>query len=86
MTEALERPDTFDPWAFILFCLENGSEFYVRVMRPDPNREGQEVLTLVPLPDLTPSEWIYWVKRWYMVSSTQVLTMDQWIQLLSESA
>lgn len=79
------RPDTYDQFAFVKYCLENGDQYYVQVPRPDPEDENRMVQTLVPLTGLTPAEWVYWVRNWYYTASTGVLTLEQWEKKLGES-
>lgn len=64
------RPETFDVWEFVQYCLTYGYGIYARVNRPD--EEGVIRLVTLPLSELTPAEWIYWVKRWHMTASTPV--------------
>lgn len=82
----VKRPDTYDQWEFVKFCLEYGADFYVKVPRPDPEDEAVMVQTLVPLQELTPQEWVYWVRSWYYTASTGVLTLEQWDQLHERAA
>jgi len=80
------RPETYDPWIFIKYCLENGDQYYVQVPRPHPEDEQMMVQTLVPLSDLTPQEWVFWVRAWFYTASTGVLTLDQWKKRLEQTA
>lgn len=72
------RPDTFDPWSFVKYCLQHGDQYYVRVPRPNPEDEGMMIPTLVPLCELDAQEWVFWVRNWYYTASTGVMTLDQW--------
>lgn len=73
----MSRPDTYDPWIFIQWVLEQGDVYYVKIPWKDPET-GITAPTLVPLPTLSADQWVYWVKRWFVDRSTQVKTIDEW--------
>lgn len=75
----MKRPDTYDIWEFVRFCLEHGDKYYVKVPRPNPANEAQMIQTLVPLCNLNPQEWTYWVRTWFYTASTGVMTLEEWV-------
>jgi hypothetical protein len=71
------RPDTYDPWQFIQWVLEQGDDYYVKIPWKDPDT-GVTALAYVALPSLPADQWVYWVKRWFVDRSTQVKTAAEW--------
>jgi hypothetical protein len=72
-----ERPTTFDPWEFVRYCLTYGDGLYVRVQRQDEDT-GKMVWVNLPLSELTPDEWVHWVRQWYFVQTAPVKTLEEW--------
>lgn len=77
LSEALRRPETYDPWKFTQWALENEQALFVRLLRPDPGT-AQLVHQLVALADLPPAEWVYWVQRCFLDSTTLLKTAEGW--------
>lgn len=73
------RPDELsDPWAFVQWMLENEDKLYVRIEVVHPKKNNARLMTLLPIMQLEPQAWIYWTKRFYYDSTTQIRTHDDW--------
>lgn len=79
------RPDTYDPWFFLEFCIEHRHKLFIQRTRPefDPvTGESPPVTKFVSLGLLPVGEFTYWVKRWFMDRSAPVRTQLQWRSML----
>lgn len=78
------RPETYSPWVFLEFVLQNEKDLFVRRVTQEKDLDtGRmiDVVTLVAMSDLTPREYRYWTERWFLDATTRILTAQDWVIL-----
>jgi len=74
----LVRPETFDIWEYLQWIRTHEWDLFVEQMRVDTSSGSSEpVKTWVPLADLPPDVWRYFVHRFFIDRSTRVRTASE---------
>lgn len=70
-------PESGDPWHWVEWMLECERDLYVRVERLNAKTNSKQ-MTLVPMLQLSPAEWVFWTKRLFFDKTTTIMPYEDW--------